>query len=191
MCTFIDIEMWLTKHTDSETSKNALKEFATKETTRKRPARLTFYDAKGGSAGSGISTKAFEFIDLLLVRACDRVAACHCQEGCLECCCSEICKEQNMVMSKAGSEVILKCLLGKERDIDVDTLPWGPDENTPAGVETVVAAERIRPARGKILEEVLIKRKSRGVQQVVLDHVGDGRESRNQEVIEIKEEPNK
>ena len=81
--------------------KNALKEFATKETSRKRPARLTFYDAKGGAGGSGISTKAFEFIDLLLVRACDRLAACHCTEGCLECCCSEVCKEQNMVMSKA------------------------------------------------------------------------------------------
>ncbi|KAF6224866.1 hypothetical protein HO133_010060 [Letharia lupina] len=145
--------------------KNALKEFATKETSRKRPARLTFYDAKGGSAGSGISTKAFEFIDLF-----------------------EICKEQNMVMSKAGSEVILKCLLGKEGDINVDALPWGPDENTPAGIETVVAAETIRPARGKILEEVLIKRISGGVQRVVLDHVGDGREDGNQEVIEIKEE---
>lgn len=168
--------------------KNALKEFATKETSRKRPARLTFYDAKGGSAGSGISTKAFEFIDLLLVRACDRVAACHCQEGCLECCCSEVCKEQNMVMSKAGSEVILKCLLGKDRDIDVDALPWGPDENTPAGIETVVAAETIRPARGKILEEVLIKRESGGVQRVVIDHVRDGGESGNPEVIEIKEE---
>lgn len=62
---------------------NALKEFAKKETTRKRPARLTFYDAKGGSGGSGISTKAFEFIDLLLSRACERVAACHCLDGCL------------------------------------------------------------------------------------------------------------
>lgn len=96
-----------------------------------------------------------------------------------------------MVMSKAGSEVILKCLLGKEGDIDVDALPWGPDENTPAGVETVVAAETIRPARGKMLEEVLIKRESGGVQRVVLDQVGDGREIGNQEMIEIKEEPNK
>lgn len=96
-----------------------------------------------------------------------------------------------MVMSKAGSEVILKCLLGKEGDIDVDALPWGPDENTPAGVETVVAAETIRPARGKTLEEVLIKRESGGVQRVVLDQVGDGREIGNQEMIEIKEEPNK
>ena len=81
--------------------KTALKELASKETSRKRPARLTFYDAKGGAGGSGISTKAFEFIDLLLVRACNRVVACHCSEGCLECCCSEVCKEQNMVMSKA------------------------------------------------------------------------------------------
>lgn len=48
-------------------------------------------------------TKAFEFIDLLLVRACDRVAACHCEQGCLECCCSEACHENNMVMSKAGA----------------------------------------------------------------------------------------
>lgn len=184
----VGIEKEFAKHADSEPSKNALKEFATKETSRKRPARLTFYDAKGGSAGSGISTKAFEFIDILLVRACDRVAACHCQEGCLECCCSEICKEQNMVMSKAGSEVIMKCLLGKERDIDVGALPWGPDEITPAGIETVVAAETIRPARGKVLEEVLIKRESGGVQRVVLDHVGDGGRNGGQEVIEIKEE---
>lgn len=94
-----------------------------------------------------------------------------------------------MVMSKAGSKVIFKCLLGKEGDIDVDALPWGSDENTPAGIETVVAAETIRPARGKILEEVLIKREYGGVQRVVLDHVGDGREDKNQEVIGIKEEP--
>jgi len=198
--------------------KNALKEFATKETSRKRPARLTFYDAKGGASGSGISTKAFEFIDLLLVRACDRVAACHCTEGCLECCCSEACKEHNMVMSKAGSEVILKCLMGQADSIDVENLPWGPeDEKVPAGIETVVAAEtvrqsslllevdflrkssnakrhansetvQIRPARGRILEEVLIKREAGGVQRVVLDHVGDG-EDLDDAVVEIKEEP--
>ena len=77
-----------------------------------------------------------------------------------------------MVMSKAGSEVILKCLLGKEEEIDVESLPWGPDEHTSAGIETVVAAETIRPAHGRILEEVLIKRENGGVQQVVLDHVG-------------------
>ncbi|KAL8815436.1 MAG: hypothetical protein Q9223_005424, partial [Gallowayella weberi] len=63
--------------------KVAIKEFAKKETSRKRPARLTFYDAKGGANGSGISTKAFEFIDVLLVRAVERVGRCHCAEGCV------------------------------------------------------------------------------------------------------------
>ena len=94
-----------------------------------------------------------------------------------------------MVMSKAGSEVILKCLLGKEGDIDVDALPWGTDEKTPAGIETVVAAETIRPARGKNLEEVLIKRETGGVQRVVRNQIGGERDNGNQEVIEIKEEP--
>ena len=94
-----------------------------------------------------------------------------------------------MVMSKAGSEVILKCILGQEGDIDVDALPWGPDdENTPAGIETVIAAEAIRPARGKILEEIVIKRESDGVPRVVLDHVGCGGGIGSQEVIEVKEE---
>lgn len=147
--------------------KVAIKEFAQKETTRKRPARLTFYDAKGGAHGSGISTKAFEFVDLLLVRACARVEACHCLEGCLECCCSEACKQANVVMSKAGAEVVLKTLLGKE--IDVDALPWGPeDERCPAGIETVVLAEEVRGKRG---ERVRVK----------------GEES--EDVVVIKDEP--
>ena len=94
-----------------------------------------------------------------------------------------------MVMSKAGSEVILKCLLGKAREIDVDSLPWGSDETTPAGVETVVAAETIRPARGKFVEEVLIKREIGGLQRVGLEHSGHRTEDGGQEVFEIKEEP--
>lgn len=151
--------------------KNALKEFQTKETTRKRPARLTFYDAKGGAAGSGISTKAFEFVDRLLVQACERVGACHCNDGCLECCCSEQCKEANMVMSKAGAEVILKTLLNRE--IDIDALPWGPeDEVTPAGIETVVFADEVMPGRGKRAQDVVIKTE-------------DGEE----EIVVIKDEP--
>ena len=140
--------------------KNATKELAKKETSRKRPARLTFYDAKGGPQGSGISTKAFEFIDLLLTRACERVLACHCTatEGCISCCCSETCKERNVIMSKAGSEVILKTLLGREEEIDIDALPMGPEENVPDGIETVCAADEVRPARGKHVEVVEIRR---------------------------------
>ena len=171
--------------------KNAIKEFAKKETSRKRPARLTFYDAKGGAGGSGISTKAFEFVDLLLVRACERVGACHCTDGCVECVCSEGCKEQNVVMSKAGSEVILKCLLGRERDIDIDALPWGPeDERVPAGIETVVAAEEVQPARGKRMKVVEVKREGSGRHTIVVgDSAGEGIEEGSREGVTIKHEP--
>lgn len=163
--------------------KVAIKEFAKKETSRKRPARLTFYDAKGGAHGSGISTKAFEFIDLLLNQACERVEACHCHEGCLECCCSERCKEANQVMSKAGAEVILKSLLNRE--IDVDSLPWGPeDERVPAGIETVIYAEEIRPARGRNVEIIEVKREEGGSSPIVLDDV-----AAIDEHVVVKDEP--
>jgi DEAD/DEAH box helicase domain-containing protein len=133
--------------------KNAIKEFAAKETSRKRPARLTFYDAKGGAGGSGIAAKAFEFVDLLLVRAVERVGACHCLQGCVECVCDERCKQANRVMSKAGAEVILKTLLGRE--IDVDSLPWGPDdEEAQAGIETVVEATEVRGRDGRRIREI-------------------------------------
>ncbi|GAP86134.1 putative DEAD DEAH box helicase [Rosellinia necatrix] len=128
--------------------KVGLKEFAQKETSRKRPARLTFYDAKGGANGSGISTKAFEFIDMLLFQALGRVQHCRCESGCPECVCSELCKEANEVMSKAGSSVILKSLLSI--DIDIDALPMGPEEISPAGIETVVLAKPV-PTRGRFL----------------------------------------
>ena len=127
--------------------KNALKEFAKKESQRKRPARLTFYDAKGGASGSGIAAKAFEFIDLLLVRAVERVGRCHCIDGCLECICDERCKEKNMIMSKAGAEVILKTLIGI--DIDIDALPWGDDEQMPMMTETVVGATEVPGRDGR------------------------------------------
>ena len=151
--------------------KVAIKEFAKKETSRKRPARLTFYDAKGGAGGSGISTKAFEFIDLLLSRACERVLSCHCTstEGCISCCCSENCKEQNVVMSKAGSEVILKALLGRLVEIDIDALPMGPEDSMPIGTETVCAAEEVRPARGNRIEVIEIKRESGNLKHVLID----------------------
>lgn len=127
--------------------KVGLKEFAQKETTRKRPARLTFYDAKGGAGGSGISTKAFEFVDLLLVQALKRVEYCHCEQGCVECVCSELCKHANEVMSKAGSSVILKALLNME--IDIEALPMGPEEGIAAGIETVILAQPV-PSKGRI-----------------------------------------
>ncbi|KAI1079095.1 P-loop containing nucleoside triphosphate hydrolase protein [Whalleya microplaca] len=135
--------------------KSPIKEFAKRETSRKRPARLTFYDAKGGVNGSGISTKAFEFIDLLLVQALDRVQHCHCETGCPECVCSEQCKEANAVLSKAGCSVILMAFLNMK--IDVEALPMGPEETTPAGIETIVLAKPV-PTRGRrFVEDIEVK----------------------------------
>lgn len=121
--------------------KNAKKEFAQQETERKRPARLTFYDSKGGAGGSGISTKAFDHVDQLLKNALKRVEKCHCQRGCVECVASELCKQGNEVMSKAGGQVVLKILLDME--VDVEDLPMGPELNIPEGVETVMLAQPV------------------------------------------------
>ncbi|PYH90826.1 P-loop containing nucleoside triphosphate hydrolase protein [Aspergillus ellipticus CBS 707.79] len=113
---------------------------------RQRPARLTFYDAKGGACGSGIAAKAFEFVDVLLRRAVERIEACGCvaPQGCLECVCDERCKEMNEVMSKAGAAVVLRCLLGWE--IDVEALPWGEVVGEEAGGELRGGLETVVPA---------------------------------------------
>lgn len=142
------------------------KEFAKKESQRKRPARLTFYDAKGGASGSGISTKAFEFIDTLLAQACQRLQTCHCLEGCLECCNDETCKQANQVMSKAGAMVIVMCLLGKEREIDIEALPWGEEDSVQAGIETVVEASEVRMAGGRMANGHMANEQSLGEHMV-------------------------
>lgn len=158
--------------------KNALKEFAKKETQRKRPARLTFYDAKGGAGGCGIAAKAFEFVDLLIARAVERVAQCCCTEGCTECICDERCKEKNMIMSKAGAEVILKSLIGIE--IDVDKLPMGDEEAVPAGVETVIFATEVMGRNGRRVVDKDFD---------LVNGVRVKREKEDDEIIVIKDEP--
>ncbi len=96
----------------------------------------------------------------------------------------------NQVMSKAGSEVILKSFLGME--IDVDALPWGPeDERVPAGIETIVMAEEVRPARGRRVEVVEVKREEGGVRKVVVGTVdGEGMvDGEGGDVVVVKDEP--
>ncbi|KAK6497280.1 hypothetical protein TWF506_004753 [Arthrobotrys conoides] len=123
------------------------KEFAKRETKRKRPGRLTFYDAKGGgSMGSGITGKAFEFVEKLLKVAVGRIEGCRCAGGCPGCVASENCKEANAVISKIGAMIVIKTLLGDE--IDLDALPEASDESAPVGVETVVPAEEVRSRSG-------------------------------------------
>jgi DEAD/DEAH box helicase domain-containing protein len=52
---------------------------------------------------------------------------------------------------------VVMCILGNADDIDVDALPWGEEDTVPAGIETVVEAEPVRMARGKLVQGVLIK----------------------------------
>lgn len=161
--------------------KLATKEFAKKETQRKRPARLTFYDAKGGASGSGISTKAFEHVDMLLEQACDRVSGCHCLQGCIECCTNDLCKHANLVISKAGAMVIIMCLLGRERDIDVDALPWGEDDAVPAGIETVVPAEEVRMKDGR---RARVEDEGVGVGSGETNREGEGQEWKRAKMVD-------
>ena len=93
-----------------------------------------------------------------------------------------------MVMSKAGSEVILKCLMGQGNQIDVNELPWGPeDERVPAGIETVVAATQVPISRGMRVEDITIKEEDRN--DGLMASSRNGRSGRDWDLIEVKEEP--
>ena len=85
-----------------------------------------------------------------------------------------------MVMSKAGSEVILKCLMGKAKDIDVENLPWGPeDERVPAGIETTTFPNEIplRPGAKINIMDFNRAKDNNGLQKV------------KEELVTIKDEP--
>jgi DEAD/DEAH box helicase domain-containing protein len=62
------------------------------------------------------------------------------------------------VLSKAGSTVILKSLLNQE--IDIESLPMGPEELAPEGIETVVLAKEIKPSKDVSVDIVRIKRET-------------------------------
>ncbi|KAK6420704.1 ATP-dependent 3'-5' DNA helicase [Oleoguttula sp. CCFEE 5521] len=84
-------------------------------------------------------------------------------------------------MSKAGAEVVLKSLLGRE--IDVDNLPWGPEEALPAGIETVVFAPMVRPRRGVRIDEVEVHR-GNGIEKRVVGGMYEDEDG----IVRIKEE---
>ncbi|ODQ63691.1 putative DEAD/DEAH box helicase [Nadsonia fulvescens var. elongata DSM 6958] len=103
------------------------KELLKQESQRKRPARLVFYDSKRGLQGTGLSSKAFEFIEELMIDALNRIRSCECKFGCLECISSTQCSEDCLVISKSGARVLLECVLGE--DININEIPMGPEEN--------------------------------------------------------------
>ena len=50
----------------------ANKDGARMENPLKKPARVTFYEAKGGARGCEIEAQAFEFVDPLIQRAVEK-----------------------------------------------------------------------------------------------------------------------
>ncbi|KAH3899179.1 related to Putative ATP-dependent helicase HRQ1 [Saccharomycodes ludwigii] len=119
--------------------KAAEKEFASRQTERVRPARLIFYDSKGGSSGSGLSIKAFEHIDEVLENATAKIENCDCEYGCPSCGVAvPFCKENSSVLSKQACLIILHVILGHDPDTFLNNIKDGPEENMPLiQVETV------------------------------------------------------
>ena len=70
--------------------------------------------------------------------------------------------------------------------MDVESLPYGEEENVPAGIETVIVAEEVRPRRGQVIEVIEVKREGGGIRKVVVGQLGDERVG--DEVI-VKQEP--
>ncbi|KAJ7445770.1 P-loop containing nucleoside triphosphate hydrolase protein [Mycena galericulata] len=101
------------------------KENKLRESMRKRPARLIFYDAIG--LGGGVSTKAFDngMVHDLLCKAERTVETCPCDTGCTKCIHSGACREKNEVTSKIGALLVLRGILGI--DVDPDTIPIQTD----------------------------------------------------------------
>lgn len=115
------------------------KEFAKRQTSRKRPARLVFFDSKGGQYGSGLSVKAFEHIDEILDGSLKRIEECPCEDGCPACIVASFCKENNFVSSKRGAQVLLHCILGHDESEFLNKIKDGPESNMPEiKVETIL-----------------------------------------------------
>ncbi|SPO27099.1 related to HRQ1 - putative RecQ helicase [Ustilago trichophora] len=92
--------------------KIAEKEYAAKPSSRKRPARLIFYDMPGQNGG--VCAKAFEHLDGLIRIAISVIEACTCIEGCPSCVTSQTCAHANLVTSKVGALGVLRGIVGRE-----------------------------------------------------------------------------
>lgn len=89
-------------------------------TSRRRPARLLWYDAQMVSQhsrsqrGAGLCHKAFEHLEVLLTIATMVIEKCSCIEGCMGCIYSAHCAHGNLVFSKVGALAVLRAIRGIE-----------------------------------------------------------------------------
>ncbi|RKP28518.1 P-loop containing nucleoside triphosphate hydrolase protein [Metschnikowia bicuspidata] len=107
------------------------KEFAKRQSSRKRPPRLIFHDSKGGEQGTGVCAKTFEYIDQILIQTYEAVLQCECEWGCPQCVAGYFCKEMMLVMSKPGAIILLGTMIGKDIQELKDLVKDGPEPNMP------------------------------------------------------------
>ncbi|EJU03818.1 P-loop containing nucleoside triphosphate hydrolase protein [Dacryopinax primogenitus] len=91
------------------------KEYMQKESQRKRPARLIFYD---GTAASGICAKVYDRTHHVLAKALEILEHCGCEDGCPACIRSISCTEHNIVQNKIGAQIVLRGVLNLPIDAD-------------------------------------------------------------------------
>lgn len=129
------------------------KEFASRETKRKRPARLILFDNKGGKAGNGLSSRVFECAELVLQETLKIIEECTCSFGCPLCCAGMQCTENSLVLSKDGSKIILRYLLNDKDPLR--GIPFGPEGNMPEiTIETIVPVHQLKEEGIKISANV-------------------------------------
>ncbi|KAH3661673.1 hypothetical protein OGAPHI_006523 [Ogataea philodendri] len=158
------------------------KEFAKRQTQRKRPARLIFYDNKGGQYGSGLSTKAFDNIDSVLEKSLQKLVECDCDWGCPNCCAASFCKENSLVLSKYAAIIILAVIIGQE--LDMDMIPMGPEPNMPQiDIETIIPADLGSVKLSPDLEIIDVRTATAPLQPVV-------KEEEDEEGLQVKLEDN-
>lgn len=137
------------------------KEFAQRQSKRKRPARLIFYDSKGGAQGTGMSAKTFEFIDEIVQTTYQRVTGCECEWGCPLCVTGSFCKENLLVMSKPASIIILGSLLGYDLDELRNQVADGPELNMPPISTETISGESQHVKFSQDVEIVAVKEASK------------------------------
>ncbi|KAG8858046.1 hypothetical protein FRB91_010520 [Serendipita sp. 411] len=120
------------------------REYQSKPSQRKRPARLVFFDPPG--TGASLSAKAFDYVSGLVHEAFETVESCECKSGCTYCIQSTTCKESNIVSSKLGARVVLRGLLNLP--LEESAIPLDETGIT----NTIVDAEPVRIVPGVEVE---------------------------------------
>ncbi|KAJ7261398.1 DEAD/H helicase [Mycena haematopus] len=123
------------------------KENKRQESSRKRPARLTFYDSI--SLGGGVSAKAFDNVHELLAKAEQTISTCTCEDGCTECIHSSACREKNEVASKLGALLVLRGILSIA--VDPDSIPI--QNEMEIGHDTIVVPAGVGELAGVSVEQ--------------------------------------